>query len=55
LSYKEPFHGAIKKDFGFQVTLKVLEDTEPENGEKAEKLPEPPAREKLPAPTPLKP
>ncbi len=36
LSYKEPFHGAIKKDFGFQVTLKVVEDTEPENGEKAE-------------------
>lgn len=38
LSYKEPFHGAVKKDFGFQVVLKVAEDTEPENGEK---LPEP--------------
>jgi hypothetical protein len=23
ISYFEPFHGAIKKDFGFQVTLKV--------------------------------
>jgi hypothetical protein len=23
LSYKEPFHGIAKKDFGFQVTLKV--------------------------------
>ena len=23
ISYWEPFHGAIKKDFGFQVTLKV--------------------------------
>jgi hypothetical protein len=46
LSYKEPFHGAIKKDFGFQVTLKVAEDTEPE------KEPEKPAREKLPEPTP---
>jgi hypothetical protein len=58
LSYKEPFHGAIKKDFGFQVTLKVLEETEPENGEKAEKAAEKlelPARERLPEPTPVKP
>jgi hypothetical protein len=57
LSYKEPFHGAVKKDFGFQITLKVAEETEPEkpeNGEKAEK-PEAPAREKLPEPTPVKP
>jgi hypothetical protein len=57
LSYKEPFHGAVKKDFGFQVTLKVAEETEPEkpeNGDKAEK-PEAPAREKLPEPTPVKP
>jgi hypothetical protein len=23
ISYLEPFHGAVKKDFGFQVTLKV--------------------------------
>lgn len=29
ISYWEPFHGAIKKDFGFQVTLKVVEDTSP--------------------------
>jgi hypothetical protein len=28
ISYKEPFHGAAKKDFGFQITLKVAEDTE---------------------------
>ena len=27
ISYWEPFHGAAKKDFGFQVTLKVVEDT----------------------------
>ncbi len=54
LSYKEPFHGAVKKDFGFQVILKVAEETEPENGDKTEK-PEVPAREKLPEPTPIKP
>jgi hypothetical protein len=38
ISYKEPFHGAAKKDFGFQVTLKVSDDTEaapePKNGDK---------------------
>jgi hypothetical protein len=28
ISYWEPFHGAAKKDFGFQVTLKVAPDTE---------------------------
>jgi hypothetical protein len=28
ISYKEPFHGATKKDFGFQMTLKVVEDTD---------------------------
>jgi hypothetical protein len=52
LSYKEPFHGAVKKDFGFQLTLKVAEDTDsdkPENGEK----PEAPKREKLPEPSPV--
>jgi hypothetical protein len=27
ISYWEPFHGAAKKDFGFQITLKVVEDT----------------------------
>ena len=24
ISYWEPFHGAIKKDFGFQVTVRVV-------------------------------
>lgn len=28
ISYWEPFHGAAKKDFGFQVTLKVTADTD---------------------------
>lgn len=27
ISHKEPFHGAAKKDFGFQVTITVAEDT----------------------------
>ncbi len=35
ISYWEPFHGAAKKDFGFQVTLKVAEESQP-NGEKKE-------------------
>lgn len=26
ISYWEPFHGAVKKDFGFQVTIKVVAD-----------------------------
>src|SRR5437763_1734564 len=30
ISYKEPFHGAVKKDFGFQVIVKVADDTPPE-------------------------
>jgi hypothetical protein len=30
ISYKEPFHGAVKKDFGFQVVVKVAEETVPE-------------------------
>jgi hypothetical protein len=46
ISYWEPFHGAQKKDFGFQITLKVVEDKG--NGE--EKKPE--AEEKLPEPVP---
>ena len=29
ISYWEPFHGAIKKDLGFQVILKVVPDTNP--------------------------
>jgi hypothetical protein len=52
ISYKEPFHGAAKKDFGFQVTLKVADDTEsaepakepPGNGNGPERLP-PPGRD----------
>jgi hypothetical protein len=28
ISYWEPFHGAIKKDFGFQVTIKVAPDAD---------------------------
>ena len=46
ISYKEPFHAAIKKDFGLQVTIKVAEDTNPppppeEKKDGKEKLPEP--------------
>ncbi len=26
ISYKEPFHGASKKDFGLQITIKVMEE-----------------------------
>jgi hypothetical protein len=40
ISYKEPFHGAAKKDFGFQVTLKVAEDTDTASSEEKEKEPE---------------
>jgi hypothetical protein len=29
ISYWEPFHGAVKKDFGFQVVIKVVEETGP--------------------------
>jgi hypothetical protein len=32
ISYWEPFHGAIKKDFGFQVIIRVA----PDNGERGE-------------------
>jgi hypothetical protein len=49
LSYKEPFHGAIKKDFGFQLILKVAEDTDSAKEEA------PPSAEKLPEPAPVKP
>jgi hypothetical protein len=38
ISYKEPFKGASKKDFGFQVTIKVAEETEEEK--KDEKKPD---------------
>jgi hypothetical protein len=27
ISYWEPFHGATKRDFGFQITIKVVEQT----------------------------
>jgi hypothetical protein len=40
ISYREPFHGAIKKDFGFQVTIKVAEDTDAPAAESKEKQPE---------------
>jgi hypothetical protein len=51
ISYKEPFHGAVKKEFGFQVTFKIAEETQPGNGaEKGpQKLPEPKPEEKRPA------
>ncbi len=40
-----------KKDFGFQVTIKVAEDTDTNgNGDKKEETP--PVREKLPEPRP---
>jgi hypothetical protein len=29
LSVKEPFYGAVKKEFGFQMTIKVVADPEP--------------------------
>jgi hypothetical protein len=32
ISYWEPFHGAIKKDLGFQVVLKVVPDDTPASG-----------------------
>jgi hypothetical protein len=31
ISYWEPFHGAIKKDFGFQVIIRVAPDTSATN------------------------
>jgi hypothetical protein len=34
ISYKEPFHGAVKKDYGFQVTVRVADDTPSEPEEK---------------------
>jgi hypothetical protein len=45
ISYHEPFHGAIKKDFGFQVVLKVSEDTEQAEGDKKEPESLPPPNE----------
>jgi hypothetical protein len=37
ITYFDPFHGVNKKDFGFQVTLKVV----PDSGEKTETVPVP--------------
>jgi len=34
ISYWEPFHGAAKKDFGFQITIKVAPDTTGTGGAK---------------------
>ena len=41
ISYWEPFHGATKKDFGFQITLKVAADESGEKGKEKEKEKEP--------------
>jgi hypothetical protein len=43
ISYWEPFHGVKKDQFGFQVTVKVAQDTDEPNGDKkdAEPLPVP--------------
>jgi hypothetical protein len=50
ISYWEPFHGAAKKDFGFQVTLKVAPaDAETPPSEKAAAPEKVPAGEKVPA------
>jgi hypothetical protein len=34
ISYWEPFHGAAKKDFGFQITIRVADDTPSAKDEK---------------------
>jgi len=36
ISYTEPFHGAIKKDLGFRITLKVAPEEEKKDEEKRE-------------------
>lgn len=40
ISYYEPFHGASKSNFGYQVTIKVAEDTDeaPANGKPLEEV-----------------
>jgi hypothetical protein len=40
ISYWEPFHGAAKKDFGFQITMKVAEETQPAAAAKGKGEPE---------------
>jgi hypothetical protein len=47
LSYWEPFHGAQKKDFGFQVTIKVAADDSANESKKTDEIP-PPAKLKQP-------
>jgi hypothetical protein len=47
ISYWEPFHGVKKDTFGFQVLLKVAQDTDEGNGEKK-------GPETLPVPVPGK-
>jgi hypothetical protein len=61
ISYWEPFHGATKKDFGFQITIKVAEDTnvsadgngngdkKEEGDKKMEKMDKNPTKLQLPA------
>jgi hypothetical protein len=51
ISYFEPFHGAQKKDFGFQVTLKVApEEAKEANGAAGKDGPEKSALPPAPAP-----
>lgn len=45
LSYHEPFHGIAKKDFGFQITIKVAEDTDEAPAEKKPEEVAPPKKE----------
>ncbi len=54
ISYKEPWHGAVKKDFGFQIILKVTDDTEAqkEKKESGKGEPLPPPKEKADARSP---
>jgi hypothetical protein len=46
INYFEPFHGVKKDTFGFQVVLKVAQDTDTGNGEKKEAETVPPPGEK---------
>jgi hypothetical protein len=44
ISYWEPFHGAQKKDFGFQVTIKVAADDSGNGGKKEGEAAPPPEK-----------
>ncbi|MFO0879908.1 MAG: hypothetical protein U0840_21380 [Gemmataceae bacterium] len=46
ISYKEPFKGVSKKDFGFQLTIKVSDDTPAEEEKKNGNAAEPKAENK---------